>query len=252
MNKDRIMKKRFFMPLALLTAVLALTGCRTDGYYQEQAVQNARKFLLAETPAMPLMEQEYIKFNRPFMLVSHINGNNYTTGQMQICICWMTPGNPELYMVYGTSGLRMMDWEPLRIVRKTFKTPQHTFLKLAAAASYELLQKQFGVLSVASANHIRFTMPGVWKCKFALNSNPESSLTAEELAKAEKLPRYVLAWKITENGQTCYSVYGGTAADDSLKNFKYYFSGIYSEANFFADVLDAKPLIEPFGGSAIQ
>ena len=118
MNKDQIMKKHFLMPLALLTAVIALTGCRTDGYYQDQAVHNAREFLLEEAPAMPLMEQEYIKFNRPFMLVSHINGNNYSTGQMQICICWMTPGNPELYMVYGTSGLRMMDWKPLRMLMK--------------------------------------------------------------------------------------------------------------------------------------
>lgn len=246
------MKKHLFIPLALLTAALVFTGCRNDGYYQDQAVQSAREFLLEESPAMPLMEQEYIKFNRPFMLVSHINGNNYSTGQMQICICWMTPDNPELYMVYGTSGLRMIDWKPLRIIRKSFRKPQHIFLQLAAKASYELLQKQFGLLSVASANHIRFTMPGVWKCKFALNSNPEQTLSAAELAKAEKLPRYVLAWQITENGETFYSVYGGTADDDSLKNFKFYFSGLYSKENFFADVLDAKPLLEPFGGSVLQ
>lgn len=249
------MKKSVLLSPMLLAAALlmtAITGCRSDGYYQDQAVTSAREFLLEETPGMPLMEQEYIKFNRPFMLVSHINGSNYTTGQMQICICWMTPGNPEVYMVYGTSGLRMMDWSPIRIIRKNFKHPQHTFLKLAGKASYDLLQMQFGLLSVASANHIRFTLPGVWKCKFALNSNPESKLTAAELAKVEKIPRYALAWKITENGQTFYSVYGGIAENDTLKNFKYYFSGIYSEENFFAGVLDAKPLIEPFGGTAVK
>lgn len=249
------MKKWSLILPVLLGAVLSvmiLSGCRNDGYYQEQAVISAREFLLEETPTMPLMEQEYIKFNRPFMLVSHINGSNYTTGQMQICICWMTPGNPDVYMVYGTSGLRMIDWNPIRIIRKNFKHPQHIFLKLTGKASYELLQMQFGLLSVASANHIRFTLPGVWKCKFALNSNPESKLSAAELAKAEKRPRYVLAWKIIENGQTFYSVYGGTADNDTLKNFKYYFSGIYSEANFFAGVLDNKPLIEPSGGSAVK
>ena len=247
------MKKCSFWLLfcAMLFAVV-LCGCRSDGYYQEQAVKSAREFLLEETPSMPLMEQEYIKFNRPFMLISHINGSNYTTGQMQICICWMTPGNPEVYMVYGTSGLRMMDWSPIRIIRKNFKHPQHIFLKLAGKASYDLLQMQFGLLSVASANHIRFTLPGVWKCKFALNSNPGSRSSAAELAKAEKLPRYALAWKIHENGQTFYSVYGGTASDDSLKNFKYYFSGIYSEENFFAGVDNAKPLIAPSGGSAVK
>lgn len=249
------MKKRSLIFALLLGAILlagGLSGCRNDGYYQDQAVKSAREFLLDEVSGMPLMEQEYIKFNRPFMLVSHINGNNYSTGQMQICICWMTPGNPEVYMVYGTSGLRMFDWSPVRVIRKSFKHPQHTFLKLAGKASYELLQMQFGVLSTASANHIRFTLPGVWKCKFALNSNPESKLTPAELAKAGKLPRYVLAWKITENGQTFYSVYGGTAEGDSLKNFKYYFSGIYSEENFFAGVVDTKPLIEPFGGAAVK
>ena len=249
------MKKWYSVPALLAGAILAalnLSGCRNDGYYQERAVRNAREFLLEEMPAMPLMEQEYIKFNRPFMLVSYINGNNYMTGQLQICICWMTPGNPDVYMVYGTSGLRMYDWSPIRVIRKNFKHPQHIFLKLAGRASYDLLQMQFGLLSIASANHIRFTLPGVWKCKFALNSNPDSKLSPAELAKAEKLPRYVLAWKITENGQTFYSVYGGTATDDSLKNFRYYFSGIYSEENFFAGVVDPKPLIEPFGGSADQ
>ena len=55
--------------LIALSTVLSLSGCRSDGYYQDQAVVSARKYLLAENPAIPLMEQEYIKFNRPFMLV---------------------------------------------------------------------------------------------------------------------------------------------------------------------------------------
>ena len=248
------MKKCFLLLPLLGAALLAMVmcGCRSDGYYQEQAVASARDFLLEETPDMPLMEQEYIKFNRPFMLVSHINGRNYSTGQMQICICWMTPDNPDVYMVYGTSGLRMIDWNPIRIVRKNFKQPQNTFLTLAGKASYEFLQMQFGTLSVASSNHIRFTLPGVWKCKFAINSNPECKLSAAELSAAEKLPRYALAWKITEKGRSFYAVYGGTAKDDSLKDFKYYFSGIYSEENFFAGTADVKPLIEPSSGSAVK
>lgn len=244
--------KKWNLLLLILTAsstILSLSGCRSDGYYQDQAVVSARKYLLEETPAIPLMEQEYIKFNRPFMLVEPISGSN-TTGRAQICICWMTPGNPEVYMVYGVSTLSMIDWEPQRVITRSFrKSSQYDYLQLAGKASGELIQMQFGVLSIASVNHIRFTLPGVWKCKFALDSNPDSKYTRETLAKADKLPRYVLAWKLVENGEVFYSVYGGTAKDDTLKDFKYYFSGIYSEANFHAGLLDAKPLIAPFGGA---
>ena len=245
------MKKIKITLLAILlpAALGVLSGCRSDGYYQDQAVISAREFLLEEKPSIPLMDQEFIKFNRPFMLVEPISGST-TTGRAQICICWMTPDNPEVYMVYGISNLRMIDWAPQRIITKSFrKTTQHEYLRLAGKASGELIQMQFGLLSVASVNNIRFTLPGVWKCNFALDSNPDTKYTPEELEKASRLPRYVLAWKITENGRIFYSVYGGTAENDDLKNFKCYFSGIYSEENFLAGLPEKKPLIAPFGGA---
>ena len=216
----------FCLTLALLTTVHC--GCRSDGYYQEQAVQSARSYLLEEMPQMPLMDQEYIKFNRPFMLVSHINGS-YTTGQAQICICWMTPGNPDVYMVYGVSGMRMIDWSPQRIICKNFKHPQEDYIRTATKASDELIQEYFDAISQRSVNHIRFTLPGVWKCKFPLNSNPGSTLSPAALAAASKQPRYVLAWQIEENGEKLFAVYGGTAKDDKLSGFRNYFSGIFKK-----------------------
>lgn len=245
------MKKTHCIVLFAALAASLLCGCRSDGYYHDQAVQRAREYLLENNPQMPLMEQEYIKFNRPFILAEQLSGS-YRSGRAQICICWMTPGNPEVYMVYGVSGVHMIDWQPQRIISKQFKRPDENYLKHAQAAADALIQSQFSLLSAASVNHIRFSLPGVWKCKFALDSNPGSDLTGKALAAAEKLPRYVLAWQITENNETVYAVYGGTARNDRLDGFKAYFSGIYSEADFRANILDSKALIEPFGGKIDQ
>ncbi len=239
------------MLLGIMGLALAMAGCRSDGYYQDRAVTRAREYLLAETPDMPLYEQEYIKFNRPFMLVSQLT-EGYRTGTAQICICWMVPENPDIYMVYGASGARMIQWEPLRIIRKNFNQPGQFYRNAVQAAGNDVIQNFFGVLSVESVNHIRFTLPGVWKCKFPLDTNPDFKLAPEDLAQAEKLPRYVLAWQIQESEGARYVVRGGTAADDTLKGFKPYFSGIFSEADFRANLTDEKPLIAPFGGVATQ
>ena len=244
------MKKHTFISAVLLTLLCSvLCSCQSNGYYQHQAAESARRYLLENTPAMPLMEQEYIKFNRPFFLVSEIQGS-YRTGQTQVCICWMTPDNPEVYMVFGVSGMRMIDWSPTRIIRKKFSQVEKSYILTAAQAADNLIQNQFDLLDTVSVNNIRFTLPGVWKCKFPLNLNPDSQLTAEELAQAEQLPRYVLAWKLTKNDEVLYAVYGGTAQDDKLTGFKAYFSGIYSPETFQSFLLDSKPLIYPFAGPA--
>ena len=199
------MKKNILLLMLSAASVILLnSGCRSQGYYQDQAVNEARAFLLEEMPSMPLMDREYIKFNRPFMLVSQISGSS-SVGQAQICICWMTPDNPDTYMVYGVSSLRMQDWSPIRVICKRFETPDANFLRIAATASYELLQSNFELLSVASVNHLRFSHPGLWKTSFPLNIDPGCELTAEKLAAAEAAKRYVLAWEIVENGNKFYA-----------------------------------------------
>ena len=59
------------LSVMLLSAIIT-NGCASAGYYQDQAVQSARAFLLEEMPEIPLMEQDYIKFNRPFKTVQII------------------------------------------------------------------------------------------------------------------------------------------------------------------------------------
>lgn len=243
------MPRRMWKLRNLLPGMLALwlAGCASQGYYQEQAVVRARAFLLKECPGMSLYEQEYIKFNRPFFLVSPIT-KGYETGMSQICITWMVPDNPDLYMVYGASGARMIQWEPIRIIRKNFNQPARSYLSAAENVRNNLLQNQFGLLSVNAANHIRYTLPGVWRCTFPLDLNPDTPCSAEELAKAEKLSRFVIAWKVVENGRECYALGGGTAADDKLTGFKPYFSGIFNADDFRAGLADPAPVIAPFGG----
>ena len=228
-----------------------LSGCKSAGYYQAKAVEEAREFILKEAPDIPLMDQEYIKFNRPFLMASHLSGT-YSTGVAQICVCWVTPDSPDVYMVFGTSGMRMADWSPVRVIRKRFSESQKDYIKVAKKASNKILQTQFGLLSVPSVNHVRFSMPGVWACNVPLDLNPGKEVDENAIEEAEKLPRYVLAWKIQEKNGVFYCIYGGTAADDTLKNFKFYFSGIYSEADFKSNLLSEEPVIAPFGGTAAE
>ena len=236
------------LPLWLMAALTlaVLCGCRSNEYYQDQAVQKARSYLLEELEDMPFMDQEYIKFNRPFLLVEQIT-SGYRTGMAQVCICWMAPGNPEVYMVYGVSGIRMIDWSPQRILRRNFNVSGKEYLSAAGTAADEMLKSMYPLLSTESINHIRFTMPGVWKCSFALNSNPDSKLEGDALKKAEAMPRYVLAWEVTEKGQKYYVCYGGTAKNDQLEGFVKYFSGLYSAPEFQLNITDEKPVIAPYG-----
>ena len=239
---------RFWRRLpALLLTLTALAGCNTRGYYQECAVERARDFLLSECPDIPLYEQEYIKFNRPVFLTAPIT-KGYATGVSQICITWVVPDNPEYYMVYGTSGANMIEWSPIRIIRKNFTRPDKNYLAVSDLVRNTLLQSQYSLLSAASVNHLRYTLPGVWKCRFPLDFNPETPYSGEELKRASELPRYVLAWLVTEGGREYYVFGGGTAGDDKLTGFKLYFSGMLEAERFREELTAPEPLIAPFGG----
>ena len=246
-------KKRCFLhraaPLAMLAAVLLTAGCATRGYYQEQAVEKARKFLLKECPGMPFYDQEYIKFNRPVLLIAPIT-QGYATGLSQICVTWLVPGNPESYMVFGTSDSRMLSWDPVRVLRKNFERPQQPYLTAATVVRNYLLQNQFSLLDPESLNHVRYTLPGLWYCTFPLDFNPEIPWTQEELEKVADRPRYVLGWKITENGREYYVFGGGLAADETLMGFQLYFSGMLPAEEFRTNLTDPEPVIAPFGGEA--
>ncbi len=242
---------RFAAVLLAAPAALLLSGCASQGYYQEQAVVRARDFLFKECPEIPLYEQEYIKFNRPFFLVAPIT-KGYETGMSQICITWMVPDNPDLYMVYGASGARMIQWEPIRVIRKNFNQPDKNYFTAVDQVRNDLLQNQFGLLSTDSINHIRYSLPGVWRTTFPLDLNPDLSYPPDKLAKAEMLPRFVIAWKVMENGAEHYILGGGTAIDDKMTGFKRYFSGIFTAEDFRAGLVDAAPVIAPFGGTMAE
>ena len=89
------MKTTILKLLPVVALGIFLCGCHSDAYYQHQAVERAREFILEEQPQMPLLEQEYIKFNQPFILAEQIHGG-YRTGIAQICICWIPPNSPDI------------------------------------------------------------------------------------------------------------------------------------------------------------
>ena len=235
--------------LAALTAVLPFSGCATRGYYQDRAVEKARACLLKKCPDMPFYDQEYIKFNRPVLLTAPIT-RNYATGLSQFCVTWLVPDNPECYMVFGASDTRMLSWDPVRVIRKNFDRPKRPYLLAADTVRDYLLQNLFSLLSPESLNHVRYTLPGLWRCSFPLDFNPEIPWTQDELEKVADRPRYVLGWKVVENGRDYYVFGGGLAADETLTGFQLYFSGMLAEEEFRKNLTDPAPVIAPFGGEA--
>lgn len=252
MQRNRNGKTALRRSCAVLAAVFAAVlgaGCASRGYYQDRAVEKARTFLLKNCPDMPFFDQEYVKFNRPVLLTAPIT-KGYATGINQICVTWLVPDNPESYMVFGTGDSRMTSWDPVRVLRKNFDRPQRFYLLAAENVRDYLIQNQFSLLSPESLNHVRFTLPGLWYCSFPLDYNPEIPWTQEDLEKVAERPRYVLGWKITENGRDYYVFGGGLAADETLAGFQLYFSGMIPAEEFRQNLTDPEPVVAPFGGEA--
>ena len=248
-QKARTGSRRLAGLAAVVIAALCFCGCASRGYYQDRAVEKARAFLLKNCPDMPFYDQEYVKFNRPVLLTAPIT-RNYATGQSQICVTWLVPDNPESYMVFGVSDSRMLSWSPVRVIRKNFDRPQRPYLLAAETVREYLLQNQFSLLSPESLNHVRYTLPGLWHCGFPLDFNPEIPWTQEELEKVAERPRYVLGWKIVENGREYFVFGGGLAADETMTGFQLYFSGMLTAEEFQKNLTDPTPVIAPFGGEA--
>ena len=227
--------------IVLAASALAMLsgGCRSDAYYQDRAVERARKYLLEEAPGLSAEEKYFITFNDPVFLTSPIIGSRgyvkdrsvnapVLTDQLnQICVSWKLPGRDDWYMVYGASNERMDFWYPDRVIRKKFSTPNVSDLEKATDTARNYARNNlFGLMNTAEQNLMRFHFPAVYETKFALNFDPagqgdEEKIAAERKAAAAKT-QYSLVWEMPDGGDP--AVFCGTGGPE-MAGWKLNFAG---------------------------
>ena len=232
--KHRIVFVFLFAVLAFAQSVL-LSGCRSGRYYQAEAAQTAREFLLANAPELTVRQVYFVKYNDPVLLTAPVLGEvrggspeEETTNseQQQICVTWNIPGSRYLYMVFGVSDSRMYSWRPIRLIRKDFyqkKMPEDAAIALCREYAVNSL---YHSLSARDLNTIRFTFPTIIRSDFELNFNVDGKLSPEEIAEAkaaaEKKFQYTLVWP---NGDGSSTVFCGLGSLD-MAGWKINFAGI--------------------------
>lgn len=182
-----------------------LCGCRSDIYYQNRAVERARAFLLKEAKDMELHQQEFIRYADPVILHSHILGKTshglqeqLETELRQICVTWQLPGQQGVYMVYGVSNGRMAEWQPERVIRKTFVNDASPLAAAAAQAVNYTVNNLAGDLNKVELNKIRFTAPALHMTNFEVSvkrpEDPEERAAFD--AKHAQKVQYSLVWEL--------------------------------------------------------
>lgn len=227
----------------LLFAVLVMiSGCQSDRYYQHQAAEKARQYLLKNAPELTVQEVHFIRFNDPALLTGEIIGNrtigkqlNETlrTGQQQICVSWQLPGRKELYMVYGVSNARMMSWSPVRLIRKPLPSLQKNYGMAIEAAREYVLNNLYDRLPRNGYNRVRFTEPEIIPTNFQLNFNPQGKLSLQEVETArltaEKQQQFSLIWQINNEE---LAVITGICANSDLVGWSINFGGVLKIKEF--------------------
>lgn len=221
--------------LLLLAAVLG--GCRSDLYYQDRAVERARKFLLKEKGGeLSLAEMNFIRYNTPVLLHAPVLGDISAKGKAehlssefhQICVTWIIPGRKDLYMVFGVSTARMADWQPNRVLVRDYRSHVPLIAAAAAAARSYAQDNLYDQLDDREVSVVRFTFPWLLRTDFGLNFDPKGTLSEAETAKlraaAGKKIQYSLAWKF--GGRAL--VFAGLA-DPGFKGWAMNFAGLMSE-----------------------
>lgn len=207
------MKKYF---LLFFAAAALLCGCRTPDYYQDQAVQKAREFLLKKSPQLSYEASSYIRYNKPVILHNNIIGgtdsleaSRILSDMNQIQIVWHVPGHDVFYSVWGACSSTMRDFTPERLFVREFH-PEDTNRKnaLKRARAY-IIGNLFSSLSVEDYNDLRFREPEINFSKFELEKS---------LMPAKDEFQFAFVWTLKSNPARKVAVIGN--ASRTLANFK--------------------------------
>ena len=190
------MKKTVSMAAVLLFAGISifLVSCKSDDYYREQAVISARKYVLKNAKDLDVIQQEYIRYNKPVIMAENILGDygkakkSILCGETsQVCIAWVVPGEKDALVVFGTSDNRLFNWSPYRLIRKTYQTKEYNRLKaFESAANYAMNNMLY--LSTEQRNRVRFDVPQAVKTKFPLDFDPMGTLKPETVTRLKAFP----------------------------------------------------------------
>jgi hypothetical protein len=215
--------------------IFVLCGCQSDRFYQDRAVNKARKFLLENAKELTPSECARIRFENPVLLTSPILESSSAWGGIDaarkaVYVTWHMPERNLEYMVFGVSSARMDDWYPNRVIRKAFhKTTSAVPAAVAAARSYAIVNLQHQ-LSVADLNRVRFEDPLIVETDFPLTLDPYGDLTDEEIQKLKEVAasqsQYSLVWQ-SDDPAADKVVFCGLSSPD-LAGWTINFAGLIS------------------------
>lgn len=195
------MKLRLFLTMTAPTVLIfVFSACNTTDYYRDQAVQRARKFLLAEEKNLTLAQQEYIKFNKPVIMTEPIfpqfSTDSATSGTLShVCIAWVLEGEKNAYVVFGASDNRLQDWTPNRVILKRYDPPARKY-HAARQSAVNFAMNNFLYLSDRQRNLIRFEVPETIITDYQFDQEKLKSIKLSE-EKLKSLVQITFVWRST-------------------------------------------------------
>ncbi len=233
--------KKLLIALCAACTLLTLSGCRSTAYYQNQAVKEARAYLLEEVgPQLTLQQREYVKFNKPILLVSSLLPAP-SFGYEQVCVTWLIPGIQEACMVYGYGDKQMIGWSPNRIIWQDFSPWDQNRQKAVKSARDYAINNLFFPLSVEQFNRVRFDAPQIIITDFDLIDEYVGELddTAVTALTQHTKVQFSIVWPLGETPEQ-YVVLCGRSEPD-LKGWTIDFGAIVTEEELKQHTLDGAP-----------
>ena len=168
--------------LLLPPVVLALCGCHTDLYYQEQAVESARKFIYKHARELSAEQFAYVRLTPPVLLTGPVLSRNAENKvkdslaggeKMQICVTWYMPELETDYLVFGISEPGMAYWRPLKLIRRKIGKIDSSAQSAMNKARTYAINALYQQLTAAELNVVRFTIPELVQTSFELEKADE-------------------------------------------------------------------------------
>ena len=208
---DYAMKFHLFLPPVLL----ALSGCHSDLFYQEQAVESARNYIYKNARELTAEQFAFVRLTPPVILTGPIMSRNEKNAvkdslaggeKMQICITWRIPEAGTDYLVFGMSEPDMAYWRPLKLIRRRLGKVDAKARRVMTTAREYAVSALYEQLSAADLNTVRFTHPELLETSFPLAKDgdtaqavrPWKKSTLSE-AEAKKGKQLTLVWCISNN-----------------------------------------------------
>jgi len=168
--------RQIFIGLMTMLSVLLATGCKSRDYYVEKQVEAARTFALENDRTLTPLECEYIRFNKPEVMYESYIGEkkffstSFTGGTefAQMCIVWNLPDNDVPVIVFGISTHGVRGWDPLRIIRRKFRTMDFNRENAIGKAVLYAMNNML-YLSDHMRNRVRFSPPTAITSTFPLD-----------------------------------------------------------------------------------